>query len=63
MVDSVIFEKYQNLPSGVVDVDIGWLSERASAAITRTIRLQLGQTIYWDVNAILLESFGISSRI
>ena len=63
MVDSVIFEKYQNLPSGVVNVDMGWLSERSSVEITRTIRLQLGQTIYWDVNAISLESFGISSRI
>ena len=63
MVDSVIFEKYQNLLSGVVDVDIGWLSELASVEITRSIRLQLGQAIYWDVNAILLESFGISSRI
>ena len=39
------------------------ISKRASAVITRTIRLQLGQTIYWDVKAILLESFGISSRI
>ena len=61
--DSVIFEKYQNLPSGVVDVD-KWLGFGASSVeITRTIRLQLGQTIYWDVNAISLESFGISSRI